>query len=399
MQNKRTELPVTSRRNKTLLLYNDEEFVHSNFQIEDGKKIIDIIKGHKEEVYYGKTVFEKQECFLVTVKIKPEYSKNYYTLACIGPYKEIVKDVNETTMKECLPFIMCIAIAGCLIAVFSVHFSRQINQFRETMHDAASGNFDTVRHLDGKNELSMLYEDLNVMIADIQHLMDEVVAEQVQKEKLNSRQKEVEFKMLASQINPHFLYNTLETIRMKAIVNQQLEIAELTKMLAKIMRRNIQAGKKMVTLESEIQLVEYYLKIQNYRFGDRIQSEVIVDESVNAECYIMPLIIQPLVENAFVHGLESVEMKGKLTIQVASTQNILTITVEDNGVGISQDKLKDIKEMLNDFDTLDRTHIGVCNVNQRIKLQYGEAYGMVMESQEGQGTKVMLKMPVVETDG
>lgn len=396
MQNKRTQLPVSNRRNKTVLLYNNEEIVHSNFEAKDSQ-IIDIVRGHNKDVYYGKVVFEKQECFLVTVKVKPEYSDNYYTLACIGPYKEIVKDVNETTMKECLPFIVCIAIAGCLIAVFSTHFSRQINQFRETMHEAASGNFNTVRHLGGKDELSMLYEDLNVMIEDIQHLMDEVVAEQVQKEKLNSRQKEVEFKMLASQINPHFLYNTLETIRMKAIVNKQSEIAELAKMLAKIMRRNIQVGEKLVTLESEIQLVEYYLKIQNYRFGDRIQSEIIIDEMVDMESYIMPLMIQPLVENAFVHGLEAVEMEGKLTIHVSSDKDI-TIVVADNGVGIAPDKLVEINTMLNDFDTLDRTHIGICNVNQRIKLQYGDIYGLTISSREGEGTEVVLKMPIVKTD-
>lgn len=397
MQNKRTELPITNRKNKTVLLYNNEEIVHSNFKADDYYQIIDMIKDHKEDVYYGKAIFQKQECFLVTVKVKPEYSKNYYTLASIGPYNEIVKDVNETTMKECLPFIVCIAIAGCLIAGFSYHFSKQINQFRETMHEAASGNFNTVRHLGGKDELSMLYEDLNLMIEDIQQLMDKVVAEQVQKEKLNSRQKEVEFKMLASQINPHFLYNTLETIRMKAIVNKQSEIAELAKMLAKIMRRNIQVGDKLVTLESEIQLVEYYLKIQYYRFGDRIQSEIIVGEEVDTECYIMPLIIQPLVENAFVHGLESVEMGGKLSIHVSSGEDI-TIIVEDNGAGITKEKVTEIQEMLNDFDTLDRTHIGISNVNQRIKLQYGEAYGLGIVSKEGEGTKVTLKMPIVKTE-
>ena len=225
--------------------------------------------------------------------------------------------------------------------------------------------------------------------------MDEVVAEQVQKEKLNARQKEVEFKMLASQINPHFLYNTLETIRMKAIVNKQSEIAELTLMLAKIMRRNIQVGEQLVTLESELKLVEYYLKIQFYRFGDRIQSEIIVDDNVDKDCLIMPLIIQPLVENAFVHGLESMDMEGKLTIQVSCDSDML-ITVEDNGSGISKDKLLEIMNSLNDFEKLDRTHIGISNVNQRIKLQYGENYGLTIASKEGEGTKITLKIPKVK---
>lgn len=395
MQNKRTELPIANRKTKTLLLYNNNEIVHSNFKEQNYFQIIDIIKDRSEKVYYGKAIYKGQECFLVLVRVQPDYSENYFTLASIGPYEQITKDVNRTSMAECLPFLICIVIAGCCIAAFSYHFSRQINQFQETMHEAAIGNFNTVLHLEGKDELSMLYEDLNIMIEDIKHLMDEVVAEQVQKEKLNARQKEVEFKMLASQINPHFLYNTLETIRMKAIVNKQSEIAELAKMLAKIMRRNIQVGEQLVTLESELKLVEYYLKIQFYRFGDRIQSEIIVDEDVDIDCLIMPLIIQPLVENAFVHGLESMDTEGKLLIHVGCDSDMI-ITVEDNGSGISPDKLLEIMKNLNDFETLDRTHIGISNVNQRIKLQYGEDFGLTIASKEGEGTKVTLKIPKVK---
>ncbi|SET22488.1 sensor histidine kinase [[Clostridium] polysaccharolyticum] len=395
MQNKRTELPIANRKSKTLLAYNNKEIVHSNFKKENYHEIIDIIKEHDKKLFYGKVTYEGQESFLVMVRMQPDYSENFFTLASIGPYEQITKKVNQASMAEILPFLVCIAIAGCLIAAFSYHFSRQINQFRKTMHEAANGNFDTVLHLEGNDELSMLYEDLNVMIGDMQALMREVVAEQVQKEKLNSRQKEVEFKMLASQINPHFLYNTLETIRMKAIVNQQPEIAELAKMLAKIMRRNIQVGEKLVTLESELKLVEYYLKIQYYRFGDRIQSSILVDSEVDTESTrIMPLIIQPLVENAFVHGLEAVDSEGKLTIHVSCNTDIF-ICVEDNGCGISDKKLEEIMESLNDLETLDRTHIGVCNVNQRIKLQYGEDYGLTIETEEGNGTRVTLKIPVV----
>lgn len=394
MQNKRTELPITNRKNKTAFVYNNEEIVHANFEEDNYFEILDIVQEHTEHVYYGKVIYEGQECFLVMVKVEPDYSNNFFTLMSIEPYDEIVKSVNQTSLAECLPFIICIIIAGILISAFSNHFSRQMNQFQETMHEAASGNFNTTLHLEGKDELSLLYDDLNTMIHDMQKLMDEVVTEQVQKEQLNSRQKDVEFKMLASQINPHFLYNTLETIRMHAIVNKQSEIADLAKMLAKIMRRNIQVGERLVTLESELKLVEYYLKIQYYRFSDRIQSEIIVDKNVNKDCLIMPLMIQPLVENAFVHGLESMEMEGKLTIRVWNAES-LVILVEDNGSGITKEKLVEIEKSLNDFDNLDRTHIGICNVNQRIKLQYGEKYGLDITSEDGKGTMVTLKMPIV----
>lgn len=398
MQNKRTELPISNRKNDTVFLYNNTDLVHANFKDDNYYEFIDILKEHKEETYSGKVLYKGQECFVAMVKVEPDYSDNYYTLASIEPYAEIVQTVNRTSITECLPFIVSMVIAGILISVFSNHFSRQIKQFQETMHRAAGGDFNTISHIEGRDELAMLYEDLNVMIQDMQKLMDEIVTEQVQKEKLNTRQKEVEFKMLASQINPHFLYNTLETIRMKAIVNKQSEIAELAKMLAKIMRRNIQVGERLVTLESELQLVEYYLKIQYYRFSDRIRSEIVVDENVDTGCLIMPLIIQPLVENAFVHGLEAVDMEGILRIHVLCMGDSILIIVEDNGCGISEDRFKEIEEGLNDFETLDRTHIGISNVNQRIKLQYGEAYGLFISSEEGVGTKVKLKVPIVREE-
>lgn len=394
IQNKRTELPISNRKNKTVLVYNNEEIVHANFTEENYFEILDILQDHDENVYYGKVIYGGEECFLVMVKVQPDYSENFFTLVSVEPYSEIVKGVNRTSLAECLPFIICIVITGCLIGVFSNHFSRQINQFRETMHEAARGKTSPVQHLEGKDELSMLYEDLNIMLHDIQQLTDKVVAEQVQKEKLNSRQKEVEFKMLASQINPHFLYNTLETIRMQAIVNHQPDIADLAKMLAQIMRRNIQVSKSLVTLESELRLVEYYLKIQYYRFSDRIQSEILVEENINQKCLILPLIIQPLVENAFVHGLEFKETDGKLKIEVTCGE-CLTIQVEDNGCGISEKILRELKQDLNDFDKLDRTHIGICNVNQRIKLQYGEKYGLFINSIEGQKTIVKIQVPYV----
>jgi two-component system sensor histidine kinase YesM len=197
--------------------------------------------------------------------------------------------------------------------------------------------------------------------------------------------------MLASQINPHFLYNTLETIRMKARCNGEIEIEELVKMLAKIMRRNIQVGDKLVTLKSELELVEYYLKIQQYRFGERINYEI--DIRCNIEYQkIMPLIIQPVVENAFVHGLETKEGEGKIRI-IVEKKDHLVIQVIDDGIGMSQEKLEEIKENLNDFRKLNRSNIGLNNVNQRINLLYGAGYGLEVDSEENKGTKVTIVLP------
>lgn len=398
LQNKRSELAVSERQNKTALIYNNEEIVHANFEEKNYLELLNLVKKSNKDEYYSKVTYKGKECFMAAVRIQPDYSDDYYTIVSIESYTEIVKGVNKNSIRECLPFLICIGATFFLITIFSNYFSNQVNRFREQMHKAASGDFDIAAKIGGKDEISMLYEDLNKMIQDIQKLMANVVEEKIQREKIYSRQKEVEFKMLASQINPHFLYNTLETIRMKALVNKQKEIADLAKMLAKIMRRNIQVGDSLVTLESEVQLVEYYLKIQYYRFSDRIHSEIKVDENVDMNVMIMPLIIQPLVENAFVHGLESRESDGLLQILVSQEEGILYIRVKDNGCGISPEKLMKLEEYLNDFDNLDKAHIGISNVNQRIKLQYGIKYGLDMKSIEGEGTVVTLTMPVVKEE-
>ncbi len=278
-----------------------------------------------------------------------------------------------------------------LIGIFTNRFVKRLNEFKEQLHQAAAGDFQIAEKSEEHDEISELYEDLHIMIDSIQKLITTVFEEQVQKEKLNSRQKDVEFKMLASQINPHFLYNTLETIRMKARCNGETEIEELVKMLAKIMRRNIQVGDKLVTLKSELELVEYYLKIQQYRFGERIHYKIDIRCKIEF-LKIMPLIIQPVVENAFVHGLETKEGEGQIEI-IVENDDLLVIRVIDDGIGMSREKLVEIRENLNDFHKLSRSNIGLNNVNQRIKLLYGTDYGIEVESEENMGTKVTIKLP------
>lgn len=395
MQNKRTELPITEREEDALFVYNNITVLHSNTADADYGEILTLLSENDADSFSDRVTYQGADYLLSFVKIKPPYCEDFYTVVSLRPYKEIVSLAAATALGNLIPMFLCIAIAMGLILIFSNSFSARVNIFKDEMHKAAAGDFDIADELEGKDEIAELHRDLKSMVRDIQGLMDRVVQEQVQKEQLNTRQKEVEFKMLASQINPHFLYNTLETIRMQARVNNQPEIEELTKMLAKLMRRNIQATDSLQTLRSELQLVEYYLKIQDYRFHDRIHYEIVVGEQTETEnLAIMPLLIQPFVENAYVHGLETKENKGVIRIR-AEARTHLWITVEDNGCGMDEAKLAEVRHTLNDFESLDRVHIGICNVNQRIKLKYGDSYGVTVESEAGKGTIVTIKLPVL----
>ena len=379
---------ILAFRNHETMVFEDGKVIASNKDTRDVSEIIELFESLDGKAESRTFNYQGKESIFTAVKEDPSSDR---ILVSIQPYQDLKDHMKEQNRTEFPIIFICILISMSVITIFTMYYRSRLNAFKIHMHKVADGDFNSIKKVNQYDVIGELYDDLNKLIESIQHLVATVYEEQVQKEKLNSRQKDVEFKMLASQINPHFLYNTLETIRMKARFNGQKEIEELVKMLAKIMRRNIQVGDNLVTLKSELELVEYYLKIQQYRFGERINFYIDLKCDIE-DLKIMPLIIQPLVENAFVHGLETKEGKGEIRILVERNDR-LRIHIIDNGVGMSKDKLKEIKESLDDSSRLDRNNIGLCNVNQRIKLLYGNEYGIYIDSQEDQGTTVVIELP------
>jgi two-component system sensor histidine kinase YesM len=143
--------------------------------------------------------------------------------------------------------------------------------------------------------------------------------------------------------------------------------------------------------------VDCYLKIQEYRFGDRITAVQSFDPEVAERYMIMPFIVQPFVENAYVHAMEDMDEGGRIDIS-AEVGSEISISIRDNGNGMSKEELESLLKAMNDFENLDRTHIGVVNVNQRIKLRFGDPYGVTIESTEGEGTTVRITMPLIPAD-
>ena len=198
--------------------------------------------------------------------------------------------------------------------------------------------------------------------------------------------------MLANQINPHFLFNALETIRMKAYCKGDQEIAGVVKLLGRIMRKNLEVGSEPVKLESEIELVKSYLEIQKFRYGDKINYKINLDEALK-DYQILPLLVQPVVENAIVHGLECNEGEGVVDVTINRESDLLIIKVEDNGAGMAQEKLQQVIGTLDEVDEAPERRIGLKNVHQRIKLYYGDEYGLVLGSEFGKGTTVKMNLP------
>lgn len=393
---------ISERSMHTVLLYNDSEIIYTNYAMDDDTPFLaERLKKKKQHEYAGQITVGVEDYLLVYNKIYPrikgyEYEDPpHFTITTIERFQDLTSSININSLKSYTVVIVGLFASVILILVFSKMYSNRMELLRKQMHYVAIGEYDKVTPIEGTDEIAELYKEVEKMRDDNRELMQKIVEEQVQKEKIHTKQREVEFKMLASQINPHFLYNTLETIRMKAKINKEPEIEELVKMLAKIMRRNIQVSDKKVTLKSEVQLIEYYLKIQNYRFVDRIHSQVIVDDDVDQDAKVLPLIIQPFVENAFVHGLESSEDGGNLTVHVSRDVGVIVVTIEDDGVGMDYYQLGKLRYAINSGEAAEKGHIGVSNVNQRLKLQYGEQFGVTVDSTLGKGTKITIMMPFV----
>ncbi len=221
------------------------------------------------------------------------------------------------------------------------------------------------------------------------------------------QQKQAEYLALQNQINPHFLYNTLEAIRADALIAGVDQIADTTEALATFFRYTITDVDRLVTLSDELENVEDYFTIQKFRFGDRMDLELELTDEELLSARMPRLVLQPLVENAVVHGLEEKTGEGIVKVVVESSRNVLYVYVKDDGVGMDTEQMEKLNEI---FSAQNRTRkrfgdgknrkggIALHNVNSRIKLLFGEDYGLHVFSSEGMGTEIRMILPLIYDD-
>lgn len=208
--------------------------------------------------------------------------------------------------------------------------------------------------------------------------------------------------LYANQINPHFLYNTLDSIRGQALIGEQKEIALMTEKLSRFFRYYISSRGHIVRLSDEIDNIQDYFVIQKYRFGDRIHLHLQVEDEDVLSCYIPKLTMQPIIENALAHGLEKHTREGNIWVKVRRGEKNIHIDINDDGVGIPLKKLWEIREALKAdyFRAVDNEdgHSGIAiqNVNARIQLCFGSEYGLNYRSIAGTGTNVEIVIPIVD---
>lgn len=249
--------------------------------------------------------------------------------------------------------------------------------------------------LDGYAEIGVVASHFNGMLNELQQLTDENVSMNIRMIQNELERKNAQYHFLKSQINPHFLYNTLETIKGLAIINGVPEIRDIAKAMGNMFRYAIK-GEDDIPLFKEINIMESYFQIQRFRFQDRFETELRLDEKTMS--YPVPkMVLQPLVENAIYHGLEPKLGKGRLVVSSDIENGTLVLAVEDNGVGISEEKLVMLQRSLASMDVSnieENRGVGLVNVHRRIQLKYGTDYGLTVDSKEGEGTRMTITLPV-----
>jgi len=305
-------------------------------------------------------------------------------IVSLFPSEYIMAKTREVNLSGFLIVGISLLLSFGLILVLSRVLTARLQRLSEGAHRVAAGDLGHSLLMKGSDEISTLSQDLTKMVQSIQLLYH-------QKEQLEIGQREIQFRMLANQINPHFLFNVLETIRMRALINGADEVAEIVHLLGKILRRNLELGPSPVPLREELDIVQSYLQIQRFRFGDRLQFTFKIEPEVE-EFPILPLLLQPLVENAVVHGLEGKEGPGVVALAAEQDDGFVRIRVCDDGVGMQSAQLEKLGKLLSS-EAPPPDRIGIHNVFQRIRLYYGETAKFEVTSREGMGTEVTLLLP------
>lgn len=317
-----------------------------------------------------------------------------FELLAVYSEQEILVETAETIRNTLSISVFGALLSLAFILIVSRLLSARLRRMGQNIHRAASGDLDFTPVIDGGDEIGALSRDFDQMLASIRTLIRENYEIQLQKQALESAQKDIQMRVLSSQLNPHFLFNALEGIRMRAVTLRQNDIADSVRMLSSLLRRSLYTKNELIPIEEELDFVEDYLKIQVQRFGDRLHYRIDTFTEPGAH-KVLPFLIQPLVENAVKHGIEDAAGDTHfVSVSVLTEENRLLVLIADNGVGMDEATLKRVSRSLMEEDKdPPSTHIGIINVNRRIRLYYGPSYGLSIASGAGKGVIATLTLP------
>ena len=356
---------------------------------------------YENETYYtysGVTDYLGIHTLLEVSTMKPIKTNDKIYIFSNNP--NAIPTINNILLVNLLIVGMSILIPLLVFITYTRQFSKRVLTLKNEMHRVTMGDYDIVDTFKGNDELADLFNDLQTMIESIKEKNQAIYEGQLNEQKLTLHSQKMELDLLSSTINPHFLYNTLETIRMKALSSKDKEVADAIKMLGKYMRYNLESTGSTTTLASEINYINLYLNIQKLRFSNRIKHTIHVDESLDLESIkTLPLLIQPIVENAFNHGLSEVTENGEIQVNILDLGDMVQIQVIDNGCGISESQLKSLRDKFSQNQTNEKDSFGLYNIHNRLRLYYGDTFGLEIISAISKGTTIQFEFPKKSLEG
>nr|WP_296008336.1 sensor histidine kinase [uncultured Blautia sp.] len=284
-------------------------------------------------------------------------------------------------------FISCLVVGTGLAVIFSNRLRKPVALLNAQVKKIGNGDFSPNPSIESEDELGEIGRGINKMSARIANLLDKSVEDEREK-------KNLEIKMLQAQINPHFLYNTLDSIRWIAVIQKNASIVKMVTALSGLLKNMAKGFNEKVTLWAELDFLGDYITIEKMRYMEMFDVEIDVAEEALYDAQIIKLTLQPLVENAIFSGIEPGGKNGSIRIRIWQQEEKLCISVKDDGVGMTEEKIKDIMNnpQKRKGDTM--SGIGLPNVDQRIKLVYGDEYGLRIKSRVGEYTEILVTLPM-----
>ncbi|WP_150273452.1 sensor histidine kinase [Paenibacillus tepidiphilus] len=339
-----------------------------------------------------RTNVKGEPSYVIVDEVRPAASVSKLKVISVFETGSILDGANKVGTLGLLIISGVLLVALVMVYIISLLTTNRLLRLSRQLNQVALGNLKVVSHIDGTDEIGQLSRQFNYMVRSINQLIEQVIESNERNNKLEIAQREIKLKMMASQIHPHFLFNALESIRMNAHLKGEKEIANIVRQLGKLMRKNLEVGRERAPMKEEIEMIRSYLEIQKFRYEDRLMYEVHFDPRA-ADVLLPPLIIQPLVENSVVHGLENKEGTVHVMVDITYAGDMLQIVVSDDGIGIKEQRLIQILELINKAEEEPQSRIGLRNVHQRLVMYYGAEHGLNIESKDGHGTTISFSIP------
>jgi len=356
-----------------IVYHPQQELIYTGLKVED----LDLIGGMEQ-----KTLREKNSIYA------KEYLNNgEWQIVGVSFTEELINEQTKEAIKLLLiNMLWCTVVSIIITFVFSRRISKPVRELSDAMRMFEKHADKYIPRDDTKlgiYEISVLSESFDHMVRKIQELVERVKMEE-------KTLRKAELRALQTQINPHFLYNTLDSIQWMCEQDKSKDAGEMVNALAKLFRISISKGNELISINNELEHAKNYLVIQSYRYQDRFTYKF--TSKGNVEKYMCnKIMLQPIIENALLHGIDVMEGEGKIEIQVKEEANSILFSVSDNGIGMTKEQSVKILK----HDMSDKFGIGIKNVNDRIKIYFGQEYGLSIKSELDKGTTIYIKIPKI----